>query len=260
VRVAIVVLALCASARADVCGIDPPRDDVHVSVDGLRATVVIDGVGARTIEAASCAELSDAVALVVAMAGPPPVRAQPPTTRIEATPVPEPMHDVIPIDTPASVAMPEMSVGIARGTSGSTAFELGVDYRGAARSLGAEIGVVRPRSVTVGMGGVEVYASTLTASACAHLEEVAVCGLAIGGAFIGTANGLMSSRTAASPVLGGGVRAAWQHVLPGRYAMRVHIDALADAVSTRFDVDRTTVWTNDRLWLAVGIDVVARFP
>src|SRR2546423_10311746 len=95
VRAVLVLVALCASAWADVCTIDPPRADVHVTVDGLRATIAIDGLGTRTVEGATCDELADAVTLVVAMAGDAPApaveaRADEPRDTGVPTPTPPP--------------------------------------------------------------------------------------------------------------------------------------------------------------------------
>src|SRR2546423_15674844 len=145
VRAVLVLVALCASARADVCTIDPPRADVHVTVDGLRATIAIDGLGTRTVEGATCDELADAVALVVAMAGDAPA----PAVEARADDPREPRDPGVPtpLARPGEVVR-AVSVGVARGAISELV--IGASRSRDAHGVGLELAVAAPDSVTGG--------------------------------------------------------------------------------------------------------------
>jgi hypothetical protein len=233
-------------------------------VDGQR--------GPRVVSAATCAQLVESVALVIAIALPeaaaeaerpnlateePPASAEPSATSIETALV----------QTVALPAARETAFDLyVAGGSGFSAKGLrgqlliGTRARRGAGSLGVQLRADAPeeRPVTE-LGRVRVLRSELSVSPCLHLGSIAGCGVASVGAFHGSGIGLHAARSAFAPLISTGLRVTWEHDLAGPVAVRAYIETEAVLTSTQFEVDYMPVWTSGRFEGSGGLGVIARF-
>lgn len=243
--------------------------------------------GPRIVSAATCNELLDATATIVAMA----IAALPPPAQIDADDADDDLPpELLPASerksaaprSPAVDPDPDPEAGSIRATAsrssrnqlailvggaGTTSGDhtmaqamAGIRLRRGGRSLTLEAHVDSPESMDAGVGHIAVWRAEATLSPCLHFGTFAGCALASLGTIHGESTGFIGSRSAATPLVGFGGRATWEHPLTDRWALRVHLDVSALATETRFDVDNMAVWKSQRVEGSAGIGVFAQFP
>jgi hypothetical protein len=243
----------------------------------VRATLVVvdgDGLerGQRALAVASCGELADAAALVIAMivrriepSGVEPVAEE----RAEPAIVEEPVPPLAPA---AVVPMRRVGrergdaalvLGVAGGAGGgglAGAGMLGARFRSGAVSIALELQVTAPASVAVGPGRVAVTSGTIELAPCAHRGELAACVGLAGGWVTGRGEDLTNPRSATTPYAAAGARVAWERAISAQVGLRLHVAVRAPLTRNRFLVDEMAVWENGALESWVGASLVARIP
>jgi hypothetical protein len=218
------------------------------------ATVTFDNGRRRVVSAASCAELADAVALVieVALADEPVAR---PVPVVVAAPV------VVVAATPTEMAI---SVTAANGVSShgwEQAVIAGARWRRDALSLGAELRASAPdHQALTGSAELAVWSTAASVAPCVHRGAFAGCATVTAGLTAGYGSGLTDEQRVLTPLLAGGLRLVWEHPLNDRFALRLQVDAEAALTTSRFDINQMAVWTSDRLAIWGGAGVSAHFP
>lgn len=241
-----------ASASASVrVEIEPPFI-ARVSFDDGAGHVI----GPRVIDAADCTELVTSIALVIATT-PAPAHVN--------SPAPTPRDDRL--DRSAALGPPRVErwdaiVGgagnlDAAGVGGRLA--IGARWRISALSIGAELRGALPEAHSLEIGRIDIYRGELAVVPCLHRGELAACGLALAGLYRGSGIGLRSERVAVAPLVALGLRAAWEHDVTARLAVRAYLEADALVTITRFDVGAMTVWTSPRIEASLGISLLVRF-
>lgn len=248
--------------------------------DSYEAQIVFDDGkqtirGPRLVTAATCAELVQAVALVVVMALPREAAAAPAAMAPEA---PAPAHGreatattattaIVAASEPRAPGAPLAIDVLAGGAGGFTSqgvqaqLLVGARIRRAAGSLGIELRADVPRDYPVSpMASIAVFRTQLSVSPCVHAGSIAACAVASAGAIHGSGDGLVSARSAYLPLVAGGVRLAWEHPISARLAVRLHIDIDALLTTSRFDVDHMQVWASPRFEGGAGLGIVAHIP
>lgn len=217
--------------------------------------------GPRNVEAATCAELVESLALIIAMALP----------TLEAPPAPPPIVAATPLALGLEAraefvrsSYTQVIVAAAGGmsTQGLTQqLVLGARRKRNARSLAIEVRTDAPRKVEVTMtGSVDVWKSVVSVSPCLHAGGVGVCATASAGVIRGSGAGLVDARTAYSPTAAVGARLTWEHAFTRLLSLRFHLDAEAVVTTTRFDVGHMPVWVSNRFEVWGGAGVIARIP
>lgn len=184
-----------------------------------------------------------------------------------------PVHDVVgqtsvrAVGEPVVRARPTTFALVAGGAGGlssrgmAAGVMIGARVQRGSASLGVELRADAPEQVSVGsLGQIDVVRAQLTVAPCLHATAFAGCMVASVGAFRGAGDGLVAARSAYAPVVAGGLRLAWEHAFTPRLGVRMHFDVDALATTTRFDVDRMTVWASPRFEAGTGIGIVAHFP
>jgi hypothetical protein len=275
---------------------------VAITVVDLTATIDFGNDRTRVVTAATCAELADAVALILAMADPPTTPPISATSATDATsettaksvpawewgesddeePGAPPKHrhsltvreanalELRDAGESASDAHARDGFRAVVGASASHAshgweqsVEIGGRWRRGATSIGGEVGVQLPDHVAIDTGGsgdVRVWGATATVTPCLHIDAIAACGVVQAGAVVGEGRGIMNARTATTPLLAIGGRLAWETEMSPGVGLRVHLDGLVRASTSRFDVDGMTVWSTDRIGAWGGFDVLVQIP
>ena len=215
--------------------------------------------GPRVVDAASCAELVDAVALVVTMALPhdPPPRQEPD---------PEDQAPAELAETIAPARAPTGSIAVLVGAAVTARDSLvqafvGARWKRDARSI---TGIVRHDSgetlAVSQMGLVEIGRTDVVVSPCLLAGALAGCVVAGIGVISGSGEHLEHARSAVSPAAFTGVAAEWRHPLGPWLALRAHVEADAMLTSTTLDVDEMPVWTSSRVQAQAGLGFLVRFP
>lgn len=226
---------------------------------GLAAALTING-HTRTITAADCAELIDAIALVVAMA--------------EAAPTPAPLYSLAAAAPIAAgvIARAKLVPGATRldalaggaSTYSSHGWQeqvnLGVRWRAGATSLAFEASASSEHDTLAAAAGITVWTAAATVSPCLHAGPVAACALASGGIVVGSGEGLPVTRHATTPLAALGGRLAYEGAFGDRFALRARFDLEANLATSKFDIDGMTVWTMDRVAAWAGIDLLVHIP
>jgi len=216
--------------------------------------------GPRIVEAATCDELVEALAVIIAMTLPalapeparPAVVAMPTALGIEAR------------EELVRTGHTQLILSAAGGVSThgwKQQLIFGARTKRQARSLAIELRVDAPREVEVTMTGhVDVLKSVVSVSPCLHAGPVGVCALASAGVIRGSGTGLVDARTAFTPTAAVGARLTWEHPFTRLLTLRLHLDAEALVTTTRFDVGHMPVWISNRFEVWGGAGVIARIP
>ncbi|MDB4953514.1 MAG: hypothetical protein JWO36_1083 [Myxococcales bacterium] len=220
--------------------------------------------GPRVVNAQSCTELIEAVAIVVAMAMPEHDSPKP-------TPAPilseEPRVELHMPPPEARIPVAEETDMMVGGAGGVTTrgwqqeILLGVRWKRASRSLGAELRIEAPEAVQVtSMARISVWKSELSLSPCVHAASIGACAILTAGLIRGAGDGLIGSRAVVTPLVTTGLRLTWERSMTDGVSARVHLEIDTSLTTTRFDVDHMQVWTTNRFEGWGGLGVIARFP
>lgn len=242
---------------------------IEVTAPGAARIFFDDGVGAirgpRIVDATSCVELAESVALVIAMALPD--RPAPVAAPVAAESKPAPVETAIVVAHEPARSTPITFDVLAAGGGGVSAHGLagqliaGARVRSGALSVDAELRADAPQQVVLAqMAGIEVTRAQVSLGPCVHAGGFAGCAVASVGAFHGSGSGLVSARSAYSTLVAGGARVTWEHAITDRLALRLHAGVDALATTTVFDVDHMQVWVSPRIEGSAGIGVLAHFP
>lgn len=223
--------------------------------DGVVARIIRGGE--REVRAASCDELVDSLALILAMA-----------VRVPAIPADEAPIPLERIDAPPSVPSPSSAWSVLVGGAGSrtsegwvTRVSAGARWRKHARSLGIEVRASTPMDESVSpVARIRVWDATIAVTPCHHMGALAVCASVASGFIRGTSTGLLDAHNRTSPTLSLGGRVEWTIPIGERLGLRVHLDGDAYLSTTRFEVDQMTRWSHDRIEVRGGFGAVAHFP
>jgi hypothetical protein len=214
--------------------------------------------GPRTVTAASCADLIESAALVIAMELPKASPAPPPSAEPEALPEPdEPMAPPRP-HRPLAI---DVFAGAAATSSGSHEQVLvGTRWRRASHSIAVALRLAGDERIPLGMGEVQVGRTDVALEPCAHVAGIGLCALAGAGVIQGAGDGLLRARSVVSPIAFLGATLAWEHALGARLAVRAHLAADVLLTQTELDVDDMPVWTSSRLEATGGLALLVHFP
>lgn len=217
--------------------------------------------GPRTVEAATCDELVESLAVIIAMALPalmatpslpPVVVAEPTALGLEAR------------EEYVRTSKTQLIVAAAGGVSAQgwkQQLILGARTKRDARSLAIEVRSDAPREVEITMASrVDVWKSVVSVSPCLHAGAFGVCAIASAGVIRGSSTGLVDARTAFSPTAMVGGRLTWEHPFTRLLSLRLHVDAEAIVTTTRFEVGHMPVWVSNRFEVWGGAGVIARIP
>lgn len=222
---------------------------------GPLATVTIAGRGQRELAASSCAELIDALALVIAIdvAGEQPVER--PAAAV-AQVDPERPQITVSVPRPAEARVLSLVVGFAASTEGTRSGAVGARLARDWWSLEGGFGLGTPETYPM----IDVVRGGVTVAACAHAGPAAACPTASAGWVTGRGRDLVRADTVSTPAATVGMRLSVEHGLFGGVGVRARIDGAVSVTSTTFTVDDRLVWESPRGELALGIDVLARIP
>jgi len=252
-------LAPDATFRADA----PTRLSIatRATKGGVAARITHDG--GREVRVATCDELVDSLALILAMASR--TAAERPATDEEHPLTPaivERDEDAVP-SPPASSLWSVYAGGAGSRTSEHwiTRAVAGVRWRRNAGSLGVEARASSPTDDYLDEATkIRVWDATLALVPCLHLRGLAVCGSVAAGFIRGTSTNLADARDRTSPSMSLGARLEWTLPVWGPLGVRVHLDADAYLTTTRFDVDHMARWGHDRVEVRGGFGAIAHFP
>ena len=258
--------------------------DARVSVvmrggaDSLSADVLFEDAngdthGPRVVTAATCDDLFDSIAVVIAMALPEPrapaVQPPAPPPAEPARPAaPPPVADKLSIErssataTSAAVSLDGYIGGATAVTSRGVTEQvmLGARVKRGGASIALQARASAPDNVPVtATGTITVSEVDATLAPCLHLGPVAGCALLTAGWLRGRGDALEGARAAVTPVLAGGVRIGWEHVVTNRLTLAIHLDGRALLTTTTFDVDFMPVWQSSRFEGSAGLGLLARF-
>ncbi len=261
-----------ASALLDAPAIDPDAAAVfHVGLSALPSlharVTYVDGdrhiLPTRDIEASSCDELVDAVALVMSLV----LRDAPPSReveRVDPTFLTVGRSDELAeesfIPAPPRHTRPSLEVAAAGGTSRSILTMLGVAAARGPVSGALAVGIESPIREQVGSGTIAVSSTRLSARACAHRGGFGVCGLLAAGWIRGEGRDLMDARVAYAPLAAVGLGIEWRRLVTRRIGARVFIDVEQLLTTTRFLVDDARVWSSEPRAAWTGIGAFLRWP
>lgn len=294
--IAVVLATSAATAGAATCPLDelPVRvaalighdasDDVagrgirvttEAGSDSVTGTVTIGDEHARVIEAATCGELVDALAIVVVLilradVAPPPAPPPPAPIEPESPPVPDVSAET---ELAAAVSVQPrrratpVAYAVLAGAGGSAVGarpvpELSIGIRGARGRgvVGLDLTLRAPDEVPASDAGqVTITAARASAIAC-YRTVVDVCAVATGGAIRGRSEGVIDARAASTPLAAGGARLAWERRIGARLSIQLHGEARAALTVSRFLVADMPVWTSPRVEATAGASLVARIP
>jgi hypothetical protein len=247
-------IAITADARA--------RIAIAVTQDAgaFNATLLFsDEAGAaqpaRTISAATCDELAESVAIVVSLVlrqAPPPPAPPPPVV------TPPPQDDTT--YTPAPAPTKALELGASISSAKQSALVIGGRLDRGRAALGADLELVAPASVDVGIGSVHVLSARLDIAGCWRLRGFAACGLAIGGLVRASGEDLMNARSAVRPVAGLAARVEWRQDLSRRVGLRIFVTGEQLLARPSVLVDEAPVWTYPLRQAALGGGLYFRVP
>ena len=214
---------------------------------------------ARTLDAASCAELIDPLAIVLSLllredtgSRAAPERPLPPLP--PAPPEPETEVADIPV-VPARTRSRMLELAATMGTGGTGAIILGGRVERRRHALGLELHAGLPSATELGVGTVRVMTAKLDAVACYRHGGFGACGLVMAGLVHGRGEDLMTPQTSILPMAGVGARLEWRQPMSRWGGVRLFADVEQLLSTTRFLVDAIPVWTSDarQAWLGAGI-------
>jgi hypothetical protein len=220
--------------------------------------------GTRRLKAASCRELTAAMALVIAM-----VLAEPDQlasdgvggdAKLERAPKEGNSEALL---VPARASRPVHLDAIIGGATSDRLWPqayVGVRVRRGGMSGALELAADIPDSFAAGTGRVTIDRAAATLAPCAHRGAFAGCVTLSAGVFRGTGDGYMDSRSAAMPLAVAGGRLTWEQPVTERLQLHVRGEAGGFLTRNHFLIDDTIVWSAPRVEGRLGIGVVARFP
>ena len=251
-------------ADGPVAGVAPITVEIERTPRGVAARVR-SGDDQRDLAAATCDELGDAVAVVVALAIrdlPAAVATSVEVPHAEARSVPV-VRSIIHRSTSALELEAASSLGVSS-VGLRSRIAIGGDLRRGPVSLGLDLSGDLPAALPVGAVGdgahVTVEGASLSIAPCVHAGPIAACTLATVGVLRGAGTGLLESHPAAAKYVAVGGRLAVRRSLTRSTALELHIDVDAPITTTRFTVDQMLVWSTPRIEGWCGVGVVAHFP
>jgi hypothetical protein len=224
--------------------------------------------GQRTIAAADCTELMDAVSLAIAMVMDHP-RTEPPRASAPVASVPEGSTEAPPLivgtaaPQPRRIAGLEMSGGVAGGRASGgfqARVDVGIGLRRGRASLGLDFALGAPDRVTIGPGRVVVTTGSFELAGCLHRGSLAGCATAAVGWVRGRGEDLIDPSMATNPYVAPGARGQWDLAISDRLAARVQLGARVPLTRNRFLVDHMAVWSTSTIEAWLGLGLVAQIP
>lgn len=246
-----------------IVGVTVEDGGVEAGAPLVRATLEIRGprVLARRLEAASCAELADALAFVIVMALAAPEPARTSGAAAERAGARQERDAEEPLGARARVPIRLAALGGAAASARlrPQAF-VGIRVRRGRLSAALELAADLPDSFASEPGRVTIARASATLAPCVHRGTLAVCATLAGGAFRGRGEGFTDSRTAMMPLAEVGARIAWERALTGRVGLHARGEAGGVLTRNRFFIDDRLVWEAGRFEARLGLGVAVRFP
>jgi hypothetical protein len=257
--------------------------------------------GARELSSdhRDCSEIFDAVALAIAIALDAASKSTPPSEPAQESPAPpapapavtaqptassEPMPPSSPAPSPSSEArgsarpalLPRLLVDVGIDALGSVGMVpsptpgMSIFARGRAKSwsLSIEVRADLPqsmaRSVMLGGGRVQSWVASAGLAPCFHAGYIDACAVAMLGSIQASGLDIDPRFSKTAVFVATGVRLGVEWPSAARYALRLHVDGVANLHRVRLMLGQAT--SGDEVWPApafagtLGIGVVARFP
>ena len=244
------------------------RVDVTTAHDGasLAATLTFtdeNGVAhPRTMSAASCDDLAEAVAIVISLvlreeAPPPP---PPPPSPPPPPPPEQPANDALFAPGPPPATSRVLELGIATSSSRHAALVLGGRLEQRRTALGVDVEIGMPEQVDAAQGAVHVASARADIAGCLRMQRIAACGLLPAGVVRARGEDLMDASSAILPQASLGLRAEWRQRLTRRVGLRVFATVDQVLVRPRFLVGDAAVWTTPLVQAWVGGGVFFHMP
>jgi hypothetical protein len=255
----------------DITGAIDSRAIVYVTTEQhdnrVRAQVVLVEGGhrshpPRTIAAASCDELGDAVAVIVSVL----LREQRPTVVIEAKTESEREREIEVDAEQAPVAVPrqrpQQALDLSVATTDDSRGVVMLAFRTPVGPIevGAELGVHSSEQLEAASGRVTVSRARTAIVPCFAYRQLAVCGLLSVGWIRGSGKDLMDVRTVTFPRGEAGGRLEWRQALTRRMGLRLFGEATHAFNQVEFLVDQVPVWRAPTSELVFGGGAFLNFP
>jgi hypothetical protein len=225
---------------------------------------------ARTLEAVTCEEMVDSLAVVISLllrddatnaASPtPPAPAPAPVAVAPVLAVSTRETDVASRSPQTRAATRSLELAASMGTTRTAAIVVGGRLDRSGRAFGVELEVGIPSTTELGVGSVRVMTASLDAVACVRRGGLGACGFVMGGLVRGSGNDLMDARSVIRPVAGVGARLEWRQPMSRWGGIRMFVDVEQLVATTRFLVDEMPVWTTDARQASLGAGIYFHGP
>jgi hypothetical protein len=246
--------------------VDEPTSSIIVTIERARDAIAAHiqlGDDRREVEAPSCDELGDAVAIVVALA----LRDETTTPNTQPPAPAEHLTSRTAIYARAKVPSTNaLEVGAASSIGVSTAgvrtqLAIGGALRRGSGSFGLEAQLGLPDTISLGnMASVAIDSAAIAIAPCLRARGFALCSLVIAGLVHGSGEHLLDANAVWSPQLALGARIVWRHALVGATELQARVDIDGAITRTQFVVDDRVVWSTPRIEALAGVGVLAHFP
>jgi hypothetical protein len=231
---------------------------------GIGATLAIeDGgrvLGERSVAAAGCVELHDALALIITMVLTRPAAPVEPPPR--EPPIPADIE--VPPETGEVILTPigyrALGASVTTTSRGAITISGRGELRRGAWSLGLGLAVTREASFAARGGDIAVQRAELLLAPCAHLGRFGGCAVVAAGLRSARGAGFMASDRAWSPYSAIGGRLLIDQHLRGVVGLRMYVEGRWELTSQRLRVDELVVWTSPRAEIGAGMGLVVRIP
>lgn len=249
---------------AEISGDATRRIAIETRMGDSGVVARITGDGEREVQAPSCSDLVESLALIVALAVPAAAEDAPTAQTDDEAPVPVERIDGAPLPSPPQTSTWSLHVGGtgARTSEGWITRAIGgVRWQRRAHSLGVELRASTPRDEYVTTDAkIRVWSASMALTPCLHVGALGLCTSVAAGFIHGASYGLDAARSRTSPALLLGGRLEWTHPVWGQLGVRLHLDGEAYLTTTRFTVDQMPRWSHDRVEVRGGFGAVAHFP
>ncbi len=256
--------AIVADANASIGIATSIQDAGRVSATLTFADAAGVARSARTVEAATCDEMVDSLAVVISLLlrdGVHDDAPVAPTAAVSPAPSPPPVQvtETTFVVLPPHASRPALELAAQMGTTKTGEVVIGGRLDRGRHAFGAELHVGIPATTSLGTqegdGSVRVMTLSLGGVVCRRWGSLGACGILMGGLVRGSGADLMDARTAVRPMASVGARLEWRQAMSRWGGIRMFVDAEQLMVSTRFLVDEMPVWTSDarQAWLGAGI-------
>lgn len=263
-------------ARTLLCTIERDRDHWIARVRLVEPDGAIAGARSVSSSAETCDELSERLALVLAVAltnlgashSEPVVVSTSPEPRSATAndaPAPAAAETAATSEAPLTGPHPTMGMDAYAGFAGygddtgalAPAAVIGLGLSHSWLQLAVEASVPSGSTIELETDGVvAVRRVRLSLVPCARASSFSGCAVVSSGWTTGRGEDLMDASSATTPILDVGVRGGWQHALTRSVSVRLHAGAELAVARTTFRVDDVPVWHTPRLSFYGGISMI----